>query len=362
MTERGLKNNGASLLVEARKQRCLWIESSRGGSGAAGLRGGAATAADTRQLSVGAGVGGGAGPASASVSSTQYLDGSPVAETLPSALRALDYLSQQLETHGELDLGYDAPASLQSSDVPYPTHDGMVGATAYEVLLAKLKHPSAAEVVYLLKGFVGKMERLSAADIAARVGSEVATERPSHMVHSFLYSRLAPKMRSCPLWCHTSEPPDVWSQTLVAIESFVHHKIAHKIFGVAAATDGPAVAAGPGGEANDEKFAARLDDLGFVDAEHLDIKSLQAAEGREAQVVQWDLAIDKLRRMSSEFGPSAKIDMVVECSREITKVLTEALKGKLPGADDFLPAMILVVRKANPPRLLSNLSFIQVIV
>ena len=346
-----------TLLVEARRQRCMWIESSRGGSGGAGFRGGSATAADSRRLSV---TSSSSPPTSSGSSSTQYLEGSPVAEILPSALRALDYLSHQLEVHGELDVGYDAPASMQSSDIPYPTHDGMPGASAYDVLLAKLKHPSAAEIVYLLKGFVSKMERLSADDIAARVSSEVAAERPSQLIHSFLFSRLAPKMRSCPLWCHASEPPDIWAQTQVAIESFVHHKIAHIIFGISAATGGPAVAAGPAGEASDEAFAARIDALGFVDAEHLDIKSLRVGEGQESQVVQWDSAIDKLRRMSAEFGPSAKIDMVVACSREITKVLTKALNGKLPGADDFLPAMILVVRKANPPRLLSNLSFIQV--
>ena len=339
-----------TLLSEARKQRCLWVEDSRTGSGGVLDDDRRNLSADNENTNN-----------QATASSLQFLDGSPAADALPSALKALEYISEQLEIHGEADMAY-TPAGMAISDIPYPTHEGMKGSTPYEVLLAKLKHPSAAEIVYLLKGFVNKIERMSTEDISVRANSSVSAERISHMIHTFLYSRLAPKMRGCPLWCHTSEPPDIWSQTLVAIESFVHHKIAHKIFGVAASSEGPAVAAGPAGGANDEVFAARLDALGFVDAEHLDIKSLQSNQKSGAQVVNWDSAVEKLRCMSAEFGPSAKIDMVVECSREITKVLTEALKGRLPGADDFLPAMILVVRKANPPRLLSNLDFIQVLI
>jgi hypothetical protein len=41
------------------------------------------------------------------------------------------------------------------------------------------------------------------------------------------------------------------------------------------------------------------------------------------------------------------------------QVLTVALGGDLPGADDFLPAMIYVLKTANPPQLASNLMFIQ---
>jgi len=41
------------------------------------------------------------------------------------------------------------------------------------------------------------------------------------------------------------------------------------------------------------------------------------------------------------------------------QVLTVALGGDLPGADDFLPAMIYVLKTANPPHLASNLTFVQ---
>jgi len=39
------------------------------------------------------------------------------------------------------------------------------------------------------------------------------------------------------------------------------------------------------------------------------------------EALDWSLAVQRLRRMAQESGPSAKIDEIVACSREITKVI-----------------------------------------
>lgn len=42
-------------------------------------------------------------------------------------------------------------------------------------------------------------------------------------------------------------------------------------------------------------------------------------------------------------------------------LLTDSCEtGVLPGADEFLPALILLVKRGNPPNIHSNLEFIQV--
>jgi hypothetical protein len=38
------------------------------------------------------------------------------------------------------------------------------------------------------------------------------------------------------------------------------------------------------------------------------------------EALDWSLAVQRLRRMAQESGPCAKIDEIVACSREITKV------------------------------------------
>jgi Rab5 GDP/GTP exchange factor len=80
---------------------------------------------------------------------------------------------------------------------------------------------------------------------------------------------------------------------------------------------------------------------------------------KNGTAVDWSVAVNHLRNMEKESGPSAKMDKIVMCSKEITQVLTVAMDGELPGADDFLPAMILVLKLAKPKKLQSTLTFIQ---
>ena len=48
------------------------------------------------------------------------------------------------------------------------------------------------------------------------------------------------------------------------------------------------------------------------------------------------------------------------CSKELASVLKAGNQdGSLPGADDFLPMMILVLKEANPDQLHSNIKYLQ---
>ena len=69
-----------------------------------------------------------------------------MAASLPSAAALVAYLGEAVVDGGG-GLDGDTPiGTMEAGEVPVPTHARMPSATAYEVFLAKLKHPGAAEV------------------------------------------------------------------------------------------------------------------------------------------------------------------------------------------------------------------------
>lgn len=61
--------------------------------------------------------------------------------------------------------------------------------------------------------------------------------------------------------------------------------------------------------------------------------------------------------MDSFYSPQEKLECIVRCCRHIFTLLKHAVGGPA-SADEFLPALIFVVLKANPIRLHSNINFV----
>jgi len=68
-------------------------------------------------------------------------------------------------------------------------------------------------------------------------------------------------------------------------------------------------------------------------------------------------AITDLLGLDAEKAPQDKLVAVVNCCRNIFLLLEKAVAGPA-SADDFLPALIFVVLKANPARFKSNINYI----
>lgn len=94
--------------------------------------------------------------------------------------------------------------------------------------------------------------------------------------------------------------------------------------------------------------------MNWINAQHLAC-SIDEINGTVRDLVY--SAISELVAMDSCQAPPEKLDCIVRCCRNIFCLLKHTTGGPA-SADDFLPAFIFVVLKANPVRLHSNINFI----
>lgn len=107
-------------------------------------------------------------------------------------------------------------------------------------------------------------------------------------------------------------------------------------------------------EEKDLAIQDRIRKLSWVNAHHLDCCiSETSMEVRDLVYA----AITDLLGMDSVKAPQEKLQCVVRCCCSVMMVLKHC-QGAPVSADEFLPALIFVVLKANPARLKSNILYV----
>ncbi|KAH8350031.1 hypothetical protein KR084_011642 [Drosophila pseudotakahashii] len=107
-------------------------------------------------------------------------------------------------------------------------------------------------------------------------------------------------------------------------------------------------------EDSDVKVQKRIRQLSWITAKHLDCSIDEV--NSEARDLVYN-AISELVGIDSYYSPQEKLQCTWRCCRHIFELLKRATGGPA-SADDFLPALIFVVLKANPVRLHSNINFV----
>ncbi|KAL3872160.1 hypothetical protein ACJMK2_040107 [Sinanodonta woodiana] len=72
----------------------------------------------------------------------------------------------------------------------------------------------------------------------------------------------------------------------------------------------------------------------------------------------WPAAQREIYMINAYKTPKDKIQCVVRCSTTIMNLLSMANEKSVPAADDFMPVLIYVIIKANPPCLLSTIQYV----
>ncbi|XP_077557217.1 rabaptin-5-associated exchange factor for Rab5 [Haemaphysalis longicornis] len=106
-------------------------------------------------------------------------------------------------------------------------------------------------------------------------------------------------------------------------------------------------------EEKDLAIQRRIRSLSWVAARHLELELDEGGAVRDAL----DRAITHVIELDSRHSPRDKLACVVACARQLFEAL-RASGGGPTSADEFLPAMVYVVLRANPPLLHSNIKYV----
>ncbi|CAL1388936.1 unnamed protein product [Linum trigynum] len=211
---------------------------------------------------------------------------------------------------------------MENADVFLGLHD----------FLERMKQPSAADFVKSIKSFIVSFSN-NAPD----------PERDSALVQGF-FGQMETAFRAHPLWAGCKE--EELESAGEGLEKYVMTKLFTRVF-----------ASLPDDVKADEQLSEKMSLIQhFVRPENLDIKPSFENE------TSWLLAQKELQKINMCKAPRDKLVCILNCCKVINHSLLNASiasNENPPGADEFLPVLIYVTMRANPPQLHSNLLYIQ---
>jgi hypothetical protein len=280
---------------------------------------------------------------------------------------------------------------------------------SYAAFVGRLAHPLSSEVVQALQRFVsafvrrqrqrGRQQQSQQAQLLEGDG-EMAEG-----LHAFI-DGLRGEMRKSPAWAALlgaaagaadpaqQQQQQQWEEVREHLEAFLVTKLHRYLF---TPPERKVLAA------RDAALQERFRGLAFLGPEHLDVRSVRVFGMELVGLCVWLLklkltlrhakhphpqpsqllgsastqqaqhqpppppiskalapAIAALGRVVQQKSPRAAMDCLLAASRHITRALVATRRdGTLPGADEVLPALILVIKESNPPGLHTALETVQ---
>ncbi|KAK2462714.1 hypothetical protein APHAL10511_005232 [Amanita phalloides] len=206
----------------------------------------------------------------------------------------------------------------------------------FQNFLDQMKSRSAEPVSKYLRSFLSAFAKRSYS-----VGEQV------RIIGDFL-NFIAGHMRNCEVWRNASEAE--FDNALEGMEKLVMNRLYDFTFTPQVALAVPPRRYNPDDLERDRVLAQRISLFGWVEETHLDVP---VGEGSEGFI---SFAVQELVKINHYKAPRDKLICVLNCCKVIFGLIRHLKKDE--GADSFVPLLIFVVLKANPPHLLSNVEFI----
>ncbi|CAH2073441.1 unnamed protein product [Thlaspi arvense] len=198
--------------------------------------------------------------------------------------------------------------------------------------LERMRKPSAGDFVKSIKSFIVSFSN-NAPD----------PEKDCDAVQEF-FTKMEAAFKAHPLWSGCSE--EELDSAGDGLEKYVMTKLFTRVF-----------ASNAEDVISDEKLFQKMSLVQqFISPESLDIQPTFQNE------TSWLLAQKELQKINMYKAPRDKLMCILSCCKVINNLLLNASiasKENAPGADEFLPVLIYVTIKANPPQFHSNLLYIQ---
>lgn len=224
---------------------------------------------------------------------------------------------------------------------------------SYDGFIRLLMHPGSAEIVKSMQRFVSafiqSQERRRG--LPARAPPSPSSPRPQgEHLHAFIDS-LRGELCNNKVWSGrltagggsraSGSWSAAWEEVREHLEKFLVIKL-HRYLFTEAETQVLVK--------EEARWRARVQSLAFLGPEHLEVRSLLSSSSVSAALAP---AILEFSRVPAHKAPADIMAGLLRCSQALTQALVSSrVAGTgLPGADEFLPAMILTVKESNPENL-----------